>query len=132
MPWIPDSRCWISVLSVELGFWIQSFGGVRISQANISRILESRFRFVGQNNRSYFACYYFSNKMILEREFKDAKMSSFSSDFPILIINELEEYGTIQAFRLVMKNYPHYLSRPEREKYFAIKRAAAYGVMFLS
>ena len=49
-----------------------------------------------------------------------------------LIINELEEYGTIQAFWLVMKNYPHYLSRPEKEKYFAIKKAAAYGVMFLS
>ena len=31
------------------------------------------------------AWYYFSNKMILEREIKDAKMSSFSSDFQTLI-----------------------------------------------
>ena len=29
--------------------------------------------------------YYFSNKMILEGEIKDAKMSSFSSDFQTLI-----------------------------------------------
>ena len=57
----------------------------------------------------------------------------FTSNFVFsFIIDELEEYSTIQAFRLVVKNYPHYLSRPEKEKYFAIKRAAAYGVMFLS
>ena len=31
------------------------------------------------------AWYYFSNKVILEGEFKDAKMSSFSSDFQTLI-----------------------------------------------
>ena len=31
------------------------------------------------------AWYYFSNKMILEGEIKDAKMSSFSSDFQTLI-----------------------------------------------
>ena len=31
------------------------------------------------------AWYYFSNKMILEREIKGAKMSSFSSDFQTLI-----------------------------------------------
>ena len=31
------------------------------------------------------AWYYFSNKMILEREIKEAKMSSFSSDFQTLI-----------------------------------------------
>ena len=32
--------------------------------------------------------YYFSNKMILEREIKDAKMRSFSSDFqPSLNVN---------------------------------------------
>ena len=29
--------------------------------------------------------YYFTNKMILEGEIKDAKMSSFLSDFPTLI-----------------------------------------------
>ena len=31
------------------------------------------------------AWYYFSNKLILEGEIKDAKMSSFSSDFQTLI-----------------------------------------------
>ena len=31
------------------------------------------------------ACYYFPNKMILDWEFKDAKMSRFSSDFQTLI-----------------------------------------------
>ena len=31
------------------------------------------------------AWYYFSNRMILEGEIKDAKMSSFSSDFQTLI-----------------------------------------------
>ena len=31
------------------------------------------------------AWYYFSNKMILEGEFKDAKMDSFSPDFQTLV-----------------------------------------------
>ena len=35
------------------------------------------------------AWYYFSNKMILEGEIKDAKMSDFSSDFQTLIVSSI-------------------------------------------
>ena len=38
------------------------------------------------------AWYYFSNKMILEGEIKDAKISSFSSDFQTLIKHQFPLY----------------------------------------
>ena len=37
------------------------------------------------NPKHEFLIYYFSNKLILEGEIKDAKMSSFSSDFQTVI-----------------------------------------------
>ena len=41
--------------------------------------------FISWGNTASNAWYYFSNKMSLYREIKDAKMSSFSSDFQTLI-----------------------------------------------
>ena len=42
-------------------------------------------RFISWGNTASKAWYYFSNKRSLYREIKDAKMSSFSSDFQTLI-----------------------------------------------
>ena len=44
------------------------------------------------------AWYYFSNKMILDGEIKDAKMASFSSDFQTLIIHKILLYFLYELF----------------------------------
>ena len=60
------------------------------------------------------AWYYFSNKMILEGEIKDAKMSSFSSDFQTLIKLQFPLYF---LYELLMS-----LRRCGKSRYFKILR----------
>ena len=46
------------------------------------------------------AWYYFSNKMILEGEIKDAKMSSFSSDFQTLVKHQFSLFFSLWIIKI--------------------------------
>ena len=63
-------RCWHSISSIR---------------RSVSSPLTNFEVFICWWNIVSNACYYFPNKMILDWEFKDAKMSRFSSDFQTLI-----------------------------------------------
>ena len=54
------------------------------------------------------AWYYFSNKMILDGEIKDAKMASFSSDFQTLIIHKILLY----FFLWIVNEFEKYRGTP--------------------
>ena len=56
---------------------------------NVQRSIFDELQGVSSGDETLNAWYYFSNKMILEGEIKDAKLSSFSSDFQTLVKHSL-------------------------------------------
>ena len=69
------NQVWDTVFHHQMKHWEESW------KYDCSRVFLTNFEVFPVSN----AWYYFSNKMILEGEIKDAKMSSFSSDFQTLI-----------------------------------------------